>query len=95
MVAQSPSAVRSALLDTNRPDAPFVIRDGSPEGVDLVAEWRIVDYAWYDFFARARVQRANQTLMRFDTDKSEVRAVDHEWAVKWHNGTVRPKNRAG
>ncbi|GAB3281973.1 hypothetical protein [Parasphingorhabdus pacifica] len=86
VVAQSPGAVHAALLAANREDAPFVIRDGTPEGVDLVAEWRIVDFAWYDFFVRARVQKANQTLMRLDLEKNEVRALDQEWSVVWHNG---------
>ena len=35
--------VRQRLLGLNRETAPYQIRDGSAEGVDLIAEWKIVD----------------------------------------------------
>ena len=35
--------LRTALLALNRDSAPWQIRDGAPEGCDLVAEWKIVD----------------------------------------------------
>lgn len=39
-VARQPAAaLRTALLAVNRDTAPFLVRDGAPEGVDLVAEW--------------------------------------------------------
>ncbi|MEU0944695.1 hypothetical protein ABZ379_18125 [Streptomyces canus] len=34
----SPREVHTALLGLNRPDLPYVIRDGAPEDADLVAE---------------------------------------------------------
>lgn len=62
-VAPKPSEeVYSALLAVNRPTAPFVVRDGQPEGVDLVAEWRIVDASWYEVFAKAGLTKAFQVL---------------------------------
>ena len=43
-VARQPAGeLRTRLLAVNRDSAPFVVRDGAPEGVDLVAEWKIVD----------------------------------------------------
>jgi len=45
--AKAPAEVRADLLAVNRPTAPFIVRDGAPENVDLVAEWRIVDATWY------------------------------------------------
>jgi hypothetical protein len=45
---QSADALRAALLAANRDTAPFIVRDGGPEGVDLVAEWKIVDARWYE-----------------------------------------------
>ena len=83
---QSPEALRAALLAVNRDTAPFIVRDGAPEGVDLVAEWRIVDATWYEIFARAGLERAFKVLMKFDAAKSEVRAVDQEWQVEWRAG---------
>jgi len=41
--AKTPAEVRADLLAVNRATAPFVVRDGAPENVDVVAEWRIVD----------------------------------------------------
>lgn len=83
---QNPEALRAALLAVNRDTAPFIVRDGAPEGVDLVAEWRIVDAAWYEIFAKAGLERAFKVLMKFDAAKGEVRAVDQEWQVEWRAG---------
>jgi hypothetical protein len=86
-VAPKPATeVRSALLAVSRPTAPFVVRDGAPEQVDLVAEWRIVDASWYEIFAKAGLQKVFKILMRLDPQKHEVRAVDQEWEVEWRAG---------
>ncbi len=86
-VARLPaSELRTRLLAVNRDTAPFVVRDGAPEGVDLVAEWRIVDAKWYEIFAKAGLKRAFKVLMKFDEAKGEVRAVDQEWEVEWRAG---------
>lgn len=86
VVPKPPEEVYSALLAVNRPTAPFVVRDGRPEGVDLVAEWRIVDASWYEVFAKAGLTKAFQVLMRFDEPNHEVRAVDKEFTVEWQAG---------
>lgn len=83
---QPASELRTRLLAVNRDTAPFVVRDGAPEGVDLVAEWKIVDARWYEIFAKAGLERAFKVLMRFDEAKGEVRAVDQEWEVEWRAG---------
>ena len=79
-------ALRKGLLAINRDTAPFKIRDGKPEGVDMVAEWRIVDAKWYEIFAKAGIQRVFKVLMKFDEAKGEVRAVDQSWEVEWRAG---------
>lgn len=86
VVAKAPAEVRAALLAVNRPTAPFVVRDGAPEKVDIVAEWRIVDASWHEIFAKAGLKRTFRILMRLAPDKQEVRAVDQEWSVEWHAG---------
>ena len=86
VAAKSPAEVREALFVVNRPTAPFVVRDGSPEKVDLVAEWRIVEASWYEVFAKAGLKKTLKILMRIDTEKHEVHAVDQEWSVEWHAG---------
>jgi hypothetical protein len=83
---KSPVEVRAALLAVNRPTAPFIIRDGAPEKVDLVAEWRIVDAKWHEIFAKAGLKKSFKVLMRLDEQKHEVRAVDQEWSVEWRAG---------
>lgn len=83
---KSAAEVRAALLAVNRPAAPFVVRDGAAEGVDLVAEWRIVDATWRDIFAQAGLKRTFKVLIRLDPEKHEVRVRDQEWSVEWRAG---------
>jgi hypothetical protein len=86
-VAAKPlSELRAGLLAVNRPTAPFVVRDGAAEHVGLVAEWRIVDAAWIEIFAKAGLTKVFKVLMRLDAAKHEVRAVDQEWSVEWRAG---------
>ena len=83
---QAPGRLRSGLLAINRDTAPFVIRDGTPEGVDLVAEWKIVDARWYEIFAKAGLERVFRVLMKFDPARGEVRTLDQAWDVEWRAG---------
>ena len=87
---KSAAEVRAALLAANRPTAPYIVRDGVPEGVDLVAEWKIVDASWYEIFAKAHLEKSFKVLMRLDAGKHEVRAVDQEWSVEWRAGVPTP-----
>ena len=82
----SPEELKTRLLALNRPTAPWQIRDGSAEGVDLVAEWRIVDASWYEIFAKAGLEKVHQVLMKFDPARGEIRAVDRDWTVEWSAG---------
>ena len=86
VVRQPAATLRAALLAANRDTAPFLIRDGAPEGVDLVAEWRIVDARWYEIFAKASLSKVFKVLMKLDEANGEVRAVDQEWTVEWRAG---------
>ena len=81
------AALRKRLLALNRPTAPWKVRDGKPEGVDLVAEWRIVDARWYEVFAKAGIQRVFKVLIKFDEAAGVVRSADQEWSVDWRAGT--------
>jgi hypothetical protein len=84
--AKMPAEVRADLLAVNRPTAPFIVRDGAPENVDLVAEWRIVDATWYEIFAKAGLAKVFKILIKLDEQAREVRAVDQEWSVEWRAG---------
>ncbi len=83
---QSVAALRKALMALNRPTSPFVVRDGKKEGVDLVAEWKIVDAQWYEIFAKAGIKRVFKVLMKFDEARGEVRSTDQAFEVEWRAG---------
>ena len=83
---QPVSELRTRMLAVNRDTAPFTVRDGAPEGVDLVAEWKIVDARWYEIFAKVGLEKVFKVLMKFDEANGEVRAVDQEWEVEWRAG---------
>jgi hypothetical protein len=78
--------VMQAILDLNRPTAPYQIISGESEGVDLVAEWKIVDAQWHEIFAKADLKKVFRILMKLDDEKKEVRAVDREYSVEWRAG---------
>jgi hypothetical protein len=78
--------VRQRLLGLNRGTAPYQIRDGAAEGVDLIAEWKIVDAKWYEIFAKANLTKVFRIYMKFDEAKHEVRAKDEEYTVEWRAG---------
>ncbi|MEV0094780.1 hypothetical protein [Streptomyces sp. NPDC050738] len=83
---RSAAEVYAALLGLNRPDVPYVVRDGRAEGADLVAEWRVMDPAWHAFFVRTQVSRVFQVRMRLVPEKNEVRTLDQEYEVTWSSG---------
>ena len=78
--------LKTSLLGLNRPSAPFQIVDGQAEGVDLIAEWKIVDASWYEIFAKAKLEKIFRIYLKFDAAKRELRAQDHEYSVSWSAG---------
>ncbi|MDR7302618.1 hypothetical protein [Haloactinomyces albus] len=94
VVPRSPQEVYQALLTVNRPTAPFVVRDGSPEGVDLVSEWRIMESAWYEYFKTFSVTKTYKVLMRINPPDNEVRSTDHVWEIDWTKGFPEIKQEA-
>jgi len=82
----SADETKTRLLGLNRDSAPFHIVDGQPEGVDLVAEWKIVDASWYEIFGKAKLEKVFRIYMKLDAEKHEVRAQDHEYTVQWSAG---------
>ncbi len=82
----SPEQVKQKLLAVNRPTAPYRIVDGKPDGVDVVAEWKVVDAQWYQIFEKAGYKKTFRILMKLDPEKHEVRAQDRELEVSWSAG---------
>ncbi len=78
--------VQSAILALNRDTAPYSLVDGSSEGVDIIAGWKIVDAKWYEVFAKASLSRVFKIYMKFDPAKNELRATDREFSVQWKAG---------
>lgn len=84
--AKPPQEVINSLMALNRETAPFQIIDGRAEGVDLIAEWKIVDAQWYEIFAKAGLEKVFRIYLKLDPEKNEVRAKDHEYSVSWKAG---------
>jgi hypothetical protein len=79
-------AVRDKLMALNRPSAPFHLIDGGAEGVDVIAEWKIVDAKWYEIFAKAGLSKAFKIYLKLDENTHEVRAMDRELTIAWRAG---------
>ncbi|WP_416986086.1 hypothetical protein [Streptomyces sp. T028] len=73
--------VRTALLGLNRPDVPYVIRNGAAEDADLVAEWRMAEPSWQTFFVESQLTRAVRIRMRLAQENHEVRVLEEGWEV--------------
>lgn len=69
-----------------RPGAPWTVSDGAAEGVDLIAEWKIVDAQWYESFAKAGLDKVFKIHLKLDEASHEVRAKDSEYQVEWRAG---------
>ena len=82
----SKEEVLERILAVNRESAPFRIIDGAEEGVDLIAEWKIVDAQWYEIFAKAGLEKTFRIFLKFDEAEKEVRAKDHEYTLSWRAG---------
>ena len=78
--------VRDRLLGLNRSTAPYQLRDGADEQVDLIAEWKIVDAQWYELFAKAGLSKVFKIYLKFDPNAHQVRALDREYTVSWSAG---------
>ncbi|XIE80445.1 hypothetical protein AB6O49_25950 [Streptomyces sp. SBR177] len=84
----SAPAVREALLAVNGADRPYVVRNARPaEKADLVAEWRVLEPAWREFFLSYRLERTLKVRMRLVAEKHEVRALDEEVEIRWLGDT--------
>jgi len=85
-VVRSPEEVLRALSALNRPTAPYRLVGGRSEGVDVIAEWKIVDAQWYEIFAKAGLKKVFRIYLKLDPAKHEVRAMDREYSIAWRAG---------
>lgn len=82
----SAQGLSEQLMALNRPSAPYVIRDGRDEDVDLIAEWKIVDAQWYEIFAKAGLSKTFKIYLKLRPEEHTVRASDREYSVAWSAG---------
>ncbi|HYI10267.1 MAG TPA: hypothetical protein VEK57_14500 [Thermoanaerobaculia bacterium] len=80
------SEVLARLKALNRDTAPWRIVDGAADGVDLIAEWKIVDAKWYEIFAKAGLTKVFRILLKLDDRAKHVRAQDREYELSWRAG---------
>jgi hypothetical protein len=66
--------VLERLMALNRPTAPWAVIDGRSEGVDLIAEWKIVDARWYEIFAKASLSKVFRIFLKLDETAKQVKA---------------------
>jgi hypothetical protein len=81
--------VLERLQALNRPTAPWALIDGRSEGVDLIAEWKIVDARWYEIFAKASQNKVFRIYLKLDDAEKQVRAQDREYEVSWAAGVPK------
>lgn len=82
----SAGEVRTRLVNVSRPTAPYRIIDGTSEGVDVIAEWKIVDASWKEIFAKAGLSETFRIFLKLHPEKNEAHAVDREYTVSWSAG---------
>ncbi len=82
----SAKQVRDKLLALNRTTAPYHLVDGASQGVDLIAEWKIVDAKWFEIFGKAGLSKSFKIYLKLDESTHEVRAMDREITIEWSAG---------
>jgi hypothetical protein len=78
--------VLARLKALDRDTAPWRVVDGTSEGVDLIAEWKIVDARWYEIFAKAGLKKVFRIFLKLDDQNKHVRAQDREYEISWRAG---------
>lgn len=75
------------LLALNGEQVPFTIAPApAGTGADLVAEWKIVDAAWYEIFAKASLKKTHKVYLALHAEDLAVRVLDESWEVEWRAG---------
>ena len=78
--------LRRALLEINESSLWFHVRPAGRYGVDLIAEAKLADPEWREFFAARPMGEAFRTYVGFDARKHAVRATNRIHQVKEVDG---------
>lgn len=80
----SGAEITQRLLALGHEKVPFTI--GVGKDADLEAQWRIVDAAWYEIFAKAGLEKVHKIHLRLDETEHQVLALEESWEVSWRAG---------
>jgi hypothetical protein len=78
------AAVKEKLLGLNQDELPFMMSEGGE--VDLVAEWKIVDAAWYEIFAKAKLEKTHKIWLALNEAARTVKVLEESYTVNWRAG---------
>jgi hypothetical protein len=76
--------LKGQLLALNNITQPWLIREG--EESDLLAEWKLVDAAWYGIFNRNKLESAYRAYLLLDEARHAVRCYEEFGQVSWSMG---------
>jgi hypothetical protein len=79
-----PGELYVRLMRLNQPKSAWHVRDGAPEKVDVVAEWKTTDRYWQPVFTEVGVNKTFTTHLRFHSDRHEVRSRDRCYTSGWY-----------
>jgi len=79
--------LQDKLLALNDDRIPFSVKTGpgGDEG-DLIAEWKIVDAAWYEIFGKANFEKSHTIRLGLSDKDNEVRVLEESREVEWNAG---------
>ena len=78
------AAVKEKLLGLNQNELPFMMSEGGE--IDLMAEWKIVDAAWYEIFAKAKLEKTHKIWLSLDEATQTVKVLEESYTVNWRAG---------
>jgi hypothetical protein len=84
---RSAEDVRAMLLDLDATHPAYAVKDGTPEGADVIAEWQVREPPLGLFSARAEVRHTVRIRLRLVAARREVRALEEQSEVKRVGGT--------
>jgi hypothetical protein len=84
-----PQELRDRLLRLNNPAIAWLVRDGSPEGVDLIAGWKSDDPDRRQVLEDLSVALTFQIHLRLDVAAQELLVQD--WLVDWRRDPEDPQ----
>lgn len=78
--------LRRVLLEINEPSLWYRVRPAGQYGVDLIAEAKLADPEWREFFAAQPMSEVFRTYVGFDARKRAVRATNRLHVVREVDG---------